>query len=49
LEESDEILLEDTRDSYLSLSAEVIVMLVEASLLSAKRDTQAERILDIFF
>lgn len=49
LDEADKILLENTRDSFVSLSAEVIVMLVEASLLSLKRDDSAERVLDIFF
>jgi len=34
LDEADKILLENTRESYLSLSAEVIVHLAEVSLLS---------------
>jgi len=49
LDDSDNILLENTRDSYINLSAEAIVLLAEVSLLSAKRDEQAERILAIFF
>ena len=49
LDDSDTILLENTRDSYMNLSAEVIVLLAEVSLLSNKRDEQAERILAIFF
>jgi hypothetical protein len=49
LRESDTILLKDTRDSYIHLSAEVIVWLAEVSLLSETRDAEAERILDIFF
>ena len=42
-------MLENTRESYMQLSAEVIVQLAEVSLLSNKRDDSAERILDIFF
>ena len=49
LDEGETILLENTRESYMSLSAEVIVKLAEVSLLSGKRDESAERILDIFF
>lgn len=49
LTEAENILLENTRDSYIQLSAEVIVKLAEVSLLSGKRDDSAERILDIFF
>jgi hypothetical protein len=39
----------NTRESFIDLSAEVIVKLAEVSLLSKKRDESAERILDIFF
>lgn len=49
LVEAESILLDNTRDSYILLSAEVIVKLAEVSLLSNKRDESAERILDIFF
>ena len=49
LNEAETILLENTRESYTQLSAEVIVKLAEVSLLSGKRDDSAERILDIFF
>ena len=49
LDRADQILLEDTRSSFIELSAEVIVQLAEVSLLSGKRDEQAERILEIFF
>jgi hypothetical protein len=49
LNEAETIMLENTRESYMQLSAEVIVRLAEVSLLSGKRDQSAERILDIFF
>jgi hypothetical protein len=49
LDDADGILMDNTRESYISLSAEVIVLLAECSLLSNKRDEQAERILAIFF
>lgn len=49
LDRADQILLENTRQSFIDLSAEVIVQLAEVSLLSGKRDEQAERILEIFF
>ena len=49
LDRADQILLENTRGSFIDLSAEVIVHLAEISLLSEKRDEQAERILEIFF
>lgn len=49
LDKGDQILLENTRGSFIELSAEVIVHLAEVSLLTEKRDEQAERILDIFF
>lgn len=49
LTEAEHILLENTRESYIQLSAEAIVKLAEVSLLSGKRDDSAERILDIFF
>ena len=49
LDRADQILLENTRSSFIELSAEVIVQLAEVSLLSGKRDEQAERILEIFF
>jgi hypothetical protein len=49
LTEGEQILLQNTRESYIELSAEVIVKLAEVSLLSGKRDDSAERILDIFF
>jgi len=49
LEQADKELLDDTRQSFVLLSSELIVMLVEVSLMSDKRDEQAERILDIFF
>ena len=49
LDQADQILLENTRASFIELSAEVIVHLAEVSLLSGKRDEQAERILEIFF
>jgi hypothetical protein len=49
LDEADKILLENTRESFIELSAEVIVMLAEVSLLTNKRDHSAERILKIFF
>ena len=49
LDEGEKILLDNTRESYMSLSAEVIVRLAEVSLLSGKRDESAERILNIFF
>ena len=49
LDEAEHILLQNTRESYLQLSAEAIVKLAEVSLLSGKRDDAAERILDIFF
>ena len=49
LEQADKELLDDTRQSFVLLSSELIVMLVEVSLMSDKRDEKAERILDIFF
>ena len=49
LDDADQILLGNTRESFIDLSAEVIVKLAEVSLLSKKRDDSAERILDIFF
>ena len=49
LDRADQILLENTRSSFIELSAEVIVWLAEVSLLSNKRDEQAERVLEIFF
>lgn len=49
LDQGDQILLDNTRESYISISAEAIVLLAEASLLSGKRDDSAERILNIFF
>jgi len=49
LDEADQILFSNTRESYIELSAEVLVKLAEVSLLSKKRDESAERILDIFF
>jgi hypothetical protein len=38
LDDADSILMDNTRESYISLSAEVIVLLAECSLLSNKRD-----------
>jgi hypothetical protein len=49
LDEADNILLENTRESFIDLSAEVIVQLAQVSLLSGKRDDSADRILKIFF
>ncbi len=49
LDEADQMLLQNTRESYIDLSSEVIVKLAETSLLSKKRDESAERILEIFF
>ena len=49
LDEGDSILIANTRESYIDLSAEVIVKLAEVSLLSGKRDETAERIIEIFF
>ena len=49
LDQAENLLLENTRQSYIDLSAEVIVLFVEVSLLSQKRDESAARILQIFF
>lgn len=49
LDEADQMLFQNTRESYIELSAEVIIQLAETSLLSKKRDESAERILEIFF
>ena len=38
LDRADQILLENTRQSFIDLSAEAIVHLAEVSLLSGKRD-----------
>jgi hypothetical protein len=45
LDQAENLLLENTRQSYIDLSAEVIVLFVEVSLLSQKRDESAARIL----
>ena len=49
LDQAEKILLENTRQSFIDMSAEAIVMYVEVSLLSGKRDDSAARILQIFF
>ena len=49
LDEADKLVMENTRESFIGLSAEVIVQLAEVSLLSNKRDDSAERVLEIFF
>ena len=49
LDKADEILRSNTRESFIELSAEVIVMFIEVSLLTNTRDADAQRILDIFF
>jgi hypothetical protein len=49
LDKADEILRSNTRESFIELSAEVIVMFIEVSLLTNTRDSDAQRILDIFF
>ena len=41
--------MENTRESFIGLSAEAIMQLTEVSLLSGKRDDSAERVLEIFF
>ena len=49
LDEADNLILENTRQSYTDISAETILLLAEVALLSGKRDESAERILMIFF
>ena len=49
LDEADKLVMDNTRESFIGLSAEAIVQLAEVSLLSGKRDDQAERVLQIFF
>jgi hypothetical protein len=49
LDEADTLLRQNTRESFLDLSAEVIVMFVEVALLTNTRDDDAQRVLDIFF
>ena len=49
LDEADNLILENTRQSYTEISAETILLLAEVALLSGKRDESAERILMIFF
>ena len=49
LDEADNVILENTRQSYTDISAETILLLAEVALLSGKRDESAERILMIFF
>ena len=49
LDEADNLILENTRQSYTDISAETIPLLAEVALLSGKRDESAERILMIFF
>ena len=49
LDEADRLVMENTRESFIGLSAEAIVQLTEVSLLSGKRDDSAERVLEIFF
>jgi hypothetical protein len=42
-------LMENTRNSYAIVSAEIIVLYAEVALLTNNRDQEAERTLDIFF
>ena len=49
LDEADKLVMENTRESFIGLSAEVVAQLAEVSLLSNKRDDSAERVLEIFF
>lgn len=49
LDEADSIVLNNTRESYMQISAETLVNLTEVSLLSGKRNETAERVLNIFF
>lgn len=43
------MLMENTRNSYELVSAEIIVFYAEVALLTNKRDDEAERTLEIFF
>jgi hypothetical protein len=49
LDQADVIIRQNTRESFLDLSAEVIVMFTEVALLTNTRDADAQRVLDIFF
>jgi len=50
LDQADEIVTLNTRESFLQLSPEIIIMFVEVSLLArGERDDHAERVLQIFF
>jgi len=49
MDEAEEIILGNPRESLALLSPEVIVMYIEVALLTNKRDKTASRVTDIFF
>jgi phosphomevalonate kinase len=49
LDEADSLVLANTRESFIEISAETLVFLAEVALLSEKRNESAERVLNIFF
>lgn len=49
MDDAEQIIIENTRESFTKLSAEVIVMYVEVALLTMTRDDSASRVTDIFF
>lgn len=49
MDEAEALILDNTRESLSTLSAEAVVMCIEVSLLAGNRDDSASRITDIFF
>ena len=49
MDEAEQIILDNPRESLSKLSPEVIVMYVEVALLTNRRDESASRVTDIFF